>query len=163
MSEDAIAEVHEDNEAQFRALVAQAQAKGYQLISGLFDSRTESVYHIAALCRNPDAWKPYKAPRCFDESDSVALWYAFDSELTADNTAGRMIYVEPDPDDDYEEGEEMPEVNQATYESLDLDEAADDFVDNLDEDEQRQVLERLRQVVDGKIEERWGDPPRTDQ
>jgi len=159
MTSEAIAQVHENDEALFEALIEQAEEKGYQLILGLFDSSSESVYHIVALCRNPDAWEPYKAPRCFDACDAVALWYWFDSEMTTENVAGRMIYTEPDPDN-WDDDEELPEVNTDTYEPVYC--ATDEFC-GLSVEDRKQVFARIRQVIDGKITERWGDPPRSDQ
>jgi hypothetical protein len=157
MNVEAIAQVHEDEEALFLALLDRAVEAGYEFISGLYDVN-DNVYHVAALCRRPDEWEPYRAPRHFEECDAVALWYCFDSDLTNDNVAGNLIYTQWE---DPEEDEEPPEPNVDTWDPLDVYEAMDDFL-GLNAEERREVLDRVRQVADGEIQTRWGDPPRSD-
>lgn len=73
-------------------LIRRVQDFGYKFIDGLLDSNSTNVYHIIALCRKPDEWEPYKAPRHFQECGAIALWWFFDDELTVKNGKGEMIY-----------------------------------------------------------------------
>lgn len=149
-----------------------AEKVGYKLIDGLFDDKSGNVYHITALCKNPEAWEPYKAPRCFADCDAMALWWSYDSDMSNDNQNGDMIYTEGDPepavDDDGneildDEGnvvyEDAPEVNTSCYE--DADDALYEFC-KLSFEDQQEVLRRMREVATGNITERW-DAPRSDQ
>lgn len=134
--------------SEVRSLLHKAEDRGFSLIEGLFDSKSESVYWIIALCKHPEKWEPYKAPRHFGESDTFALAWYLDEELTSANMRGEMIYTEPDPWDyepggDNEEGEDPPEVNQETHYVLSVEEVAD-RIDELEEENQQEILAILR-------------------
>lgn len=152
MNNAILAEVHEDNEALFRALIEKALEQGYQLISGLFDCN--SIYQIVALCKHPDLWEPYKAYRCFESAEAMALWWYYTS-LNPEST----IY-EKCCEEDLEEGEEPLEVNAEKWQLLEIGRALDDF-EVLPVEKQETVLERIREVVENRVTERW-DAPRSD-
>jgi hypothetical protein len=62
--------------------------------------------------------------------------YSYDSELNSE----KVIYTESDPSD-YEEGEEIPEVNIDKYEII----SVDDFLDAVSHKEE--ALNRIREVA----------------
>jgi hypothetical protein len=144
---------------EFERLVAEAEAKGYRLIRGLFDDASDNVYQIVALSKNPEAWEPYRAQRHLEESGSVALWWSFDNDLTCQNMAGEMIYAPQDPED-LEEDEEPQEANTEIFEPRDAADEADTF-EELSQEDQEDVLGRIREVISGNITQRW-DAPRSD-
>jgi hypothetical protein len=143
------------SEAEFDQLLSEMAQKGYSFIAGLYDDRSGAVYWVYALCKFPDKWEPYRAPRHFHENDSSALWWYFDDELTAANNSGEMIYEESP---DLEPDEEPAEVNQEKYNPAD----ESDF-SALSKNAQEQVLKRLRAINSGETVDRWEGAPRADQ
>jgi hypothetical protein len=154
-----------------------AAKRGYQLIEGLFDSNSDNVYKIVALCKDPENWEPYRAPRGLADCDAFALFWWFDEELTGMNMDGNMIYTEPDPDDyddrlGYDDESQVPttgeyagledidefggqEVNTPTYELVeDIGELIGMVDDDLDA-----FIERLYDVMQmievGVYPDRW--------
>jgi hypothetical protein len=140
------------NSKKFKQYAFEAQQAGYVFINGLFDS-CNNVYHIVAIVKNPDSWEPYDAPRYFDDIDAVALWWWFDDDLTSMNDSGDMIYHEPDPNE-YDDPDEMPEVNTSKYEMKSIDSLIESFED-LSPKAQKDVLTRLKDAATGSITERW--------
>lgn len=151
--------------AEFEGLLEMAQDAGYSLIMGLADM-SECIYHVVALCKNPDWWEPYRAPRYFgaDKADAVALWWWFDEEATQELAAGRLRYEATDSwgDDDSEEDEDSDDDGEANTEKYeDADDTGCQYLSLSDED-RADVLSRLREVASGVITKRW-DAPRSDQ
>ena len=101
--------------------VQSALDAGFQLIRGLYDDPSSNVFWVVALSKNPNAWEPYRAQRHLAESDSYALGFMLDEDLTAQNMEGTMIYHPKDPAD-LEEGEEPQEANTLVFEPMDIDE-----------------------------------------
>lgn len=127
-----------------------ALSAGYRLVVGLYDDKSENVYHILALSKDPDNWEPYRAPRHFTDTDTVALCWWFDEDLTFDNMKGKMIYDSDNKD----------EINQKTYYVAGEADLLDRFA-GLKKDKQDEVLRRLAEAASGNITERW-DAPRAD-
>lgn len=148
------------NNDSFVSSLEKVRLAGYSLIKGLFDDKSGSVYHIVAVCKNPEKWEPYRAQNYLDDCDAVALWWWYNEDLSADNDRGEMIYEEPDPDD-YEDENDMPVVNTPKYELLSNTELLDMFGD-LNDDCKEDVMERLDNVMNGVEQERW-DAFRSDQ
>ena len=76
--------------------------RGYKLIEGLYDTSSDNVYKIMALCKNPDGWGPYAAPRYFGETDAFAICWWFERDLTDENMNGDMVYEDFDEYEDLE-------------------------------------------------------------
>ena len=127
--------------------LAAANAAGYELILGLFDDKSQNVYRILALSKKPSAWEPYRAPSQLTQSDSVALLWWFDEELTSQNVSGDMVY---------EPGGDAP-VNVPKYESAGLGDL-EDAVSGLSEQARREVLDRIVGAASGSVADRWNAP-----
>lgn len=160
-------------EEEWEELLEAAEKAGYRLINGLFDDSSGSVYHIMALCKNPGAWEPYKAPRCFVDCDAMALWWSYDSDMSSINQQGDMIYTEGEPEPVLDnDGNEVlddngdvvydvgPGTNTSCYDDVDHVDALDEFL-RLSSEDQQEVLRRMHEVATGNITKRW-DAPRSD-
>lgn len=118
---------------EVREKTQKLMGQGYKLIRGLYHDKTESIYQIYALSKNPDNWEPYKAPRNLDQSDSYGIIYYWDEDLSDANDAGKMIYDSPDPS----------KINTSKWEEVDLEE----FTDLTEGDQQ--VIDYLDQILNG--------------
>lgn len=145
-------EIRFDKPEELSIALSHAQDAGYKVIEGLLDI-AGSIYVAIAISKNPSVWEVYKGHRDLQKSDSFVLCWWFDSELSAENESGELIYEE------YvnEETGEKSIPNREKYSVIDPDYASEIIPEaSLDE-----VIARTRGILDGSITDRW-NAPRTD-
>jgi len=128
---------------------------GYKPVSMMFDL-SENIYRGFGFSKgNLDLHEPYKGNRHakLEESNSWVVTYAFDQDSTMENSNGTFIY---DVDEDnYDEDDEIPEINAEKYEVIDKDELLEAWADSLPS---QQILDALKEILAvGENGRRWFD------